>query len=176
MTTGSRRAFKESSGVNAGYIDLTGMKCQEDPGMHLGLPKMLAPPADAVVWHDRDERCYFMCWPCTDHNVRNRGGFIVASGNFTGPWMLFRRQAQRRAQRNAPKAGIDGWRKVSDGNLPPEEMRHGKRTMVWYWQPDLSAPIQTIIRSVHQNAARGREGALWKPLETAPKPLLVRYT
>lgn len=33
--------------------------------------------ATAIVRHDRDRRSYYMCGPCADHNVRNRGGKLV---------------------------------------------------------------------------------------------------
>ena len=34
-------------------------------------------PAVAIVHHDRDGRSYYMCHPCADHNIRNRGGKLV---------------------------------------------------------------------------------------------------
>lgn len=35
-------------------------------------------PAAVVVWHDKDQRAYPMCLGCGDHNVRNRGGRLIA--------------------------------------------------------------------------------------------------
>ena len=35
--------------------------------------------AVALVWHDRDRRAYLMCLPCADHNLRNRGGLLLAT-------------------------------------------------------------------------------------------------
>ena len=35
-------------------------------------------PATTIVYHDRDGRGYYMCEPCADHNIRNRGGKLVA--------------------------------------------------------------------------------------------------
>jgi hypothetical protein len=34
-------------------------------------------PAVAVVRHEKDRRAYYMCHPCADHNIRNRGGVLV---------------------------------------------------------------------------------------------------
>jgi hypothetical protein len=34
-------------------------------------------PATTIVFHDRDNRGYFMCDGCADHNCRNRGGKLV---------------------------------------------------------------------------------------------------
>lgn len=36
-------------------------------------------PASAIVYHDGDGRGYYMCAPCADHNVRNRGGKLIVS-------------------------------------------------------------------------------------------------
>ncbi len=38
-------------------------------------------PAVAIVYHDRDRRGYYMCLPCTDHNVRNRDGYLLSVKN-----------------------------------------------------------------------------------------------
>lgn len=34
-------------------------------------------PAVAIVRHEKDQRAYYMCAPCADHNVRNRGGKLI---------------------------------------------------------------------------------------------------
>jgi len=34
-------------------------------------------PAVAIVRHDKDRRSYYMCGPCADHNVSNRGGKYI---------------------------------------------------------------------------------------------------
>lgn len=35
-------------------------------------------PAIAIVQHDgREERAYYMCLPCTMHNLRNRGASLI---------------------------------------------------------------------------------------------------
>jgi hypothetical protein len=31
-------------------------------------------PANAIIWHNKDQRAYVMCPPCASHNVANRGG------------------------------------------------------------------------------------------------------
>jgi hypothetical protein len=38
-------------------------------------------PAVAIVHHDRDGRGYYMCLPCADHNLRNRGGRLVRTNS-----------------------------------------------------------------------------------------------
>lgn len=56
-----------------------GLKCQE-ASMYPGLSQFqCGRAAVAVVWHDRDHRAYMMCDMCADHNVRNRGGQLVAA-------------------------------------------------------------------------------------------------
>src|SRR3990167_5115321 len=39
-----------------------------------------ATPGAALVWHEKDRRLYRMCLPCTDHNVRHRGGVLLKGG------------------------------------------------------------------------------------------------
>jgi hypothetical protein len=34
--------------------------------------------ATAIVYHEKDHRGYYMCDPCADHNLRHRGGKLVA--------------------------------------------------------------------------------------------------
>ncbi len=34
-------------------------------------------PAVAIIRHDKDQRSYYMCGPCANHNVRSRGGKVV---------------------------------------------------------------------------------------------------
>lgn len=38
-------------------------------------------PAVAIVRHDKDRRSYYMCLPCADHNLKNRGGKLVSTTN-----------------------------------------------------------------------------------------------
>jgi hypothetical protein len=56
-----------------------GMKCEE---ASIHSKKTFIPcgaPAVAVVWHERDgKHTYLMCAPCAFHNVRNRGGKLIA--------------------------------------------------------------------------------------------------
>ena len=35
-------------------------------------------PASAAVWHKKDRRMCVMCEACADHNVKNRGGVLLA--------------------------------------------------------------------------------------------------
>lgn len=55
-----------------------GMKCQEASLFTPGFYTPCGKQASAVVWHSRDKRAYLMCAGCTDHNVRNRGGKLIA--------------------------------------------------------------------------------------------------
>lgn len=83
-----------------GYINFADSKCQEHVPIR-GHPEGSMPhgaPADAIVWHEKDRRAYFMCAGCADHNVKNRGGKLVASGNFTAFYMLYKYQGQRAQQ------------------------------------------------------------------------------
>jgi hypothetical protein len=52
-------------------------RCQEASMYSRGFYIPCGQPAVAVVRHDKDRRSYYMCAPCADHNVRNRGGKLV---------------------------------------------------------------------------------------------------
>jgi hypothetical protein len=62
-----------------GQVDFTGMKCEE---ASINSRETFIPcgaPAKAVVWHERDgKHTYLMCAPCAHHNVKNRGGKLIA--------------------------------------------------------------------------------------------------
>ncbi len=34
-------------------------------------------PAVSIVRHDKDNRSYYLCLMCADHNIRNRGGKLI---------------------------------------------------------------------------------------------------
>jgi hypothetical protein len=53
-------------------------KCQEASMLSRAYYIPCNAPAVAIVYHDKDQRGYYMCTPCTDHNVRNRGGRLIA--------------------------------------------------------------------------------------------------
>lgn len=56
-----------------------GMKCEEASQFSVTEYIPCGQPATAVVWHQRDgKHTYLMCAACADHNVRNRGGKLVA--------------------------------------------------------------------------------------------------
>lgn len=52
--------------------------CQEASMFSRGVYLPCGAPGAAAVWHAKDRRVYVMCGPCTDHNVHNRGGVLVA--------------------------------------------------------------------------------------------------
>lgn len=58
---------------------LNGFKCTEASQFSVETYIPCCRPAVSVVWHDRDQRAYPMCAMCTDHNVRNRGGRLIAT-------------------------------------------------------------------------------------------------
>lgn len=41
-------------------------------------------PAVAVIRHEKDNRDYYMCLPCADHNLRNRGAKLIRQRKGTG--------------------------------------------------------------------------------------------
>ncbi len=55
-----------------------GATCQEASPLSFHNYIACGAPAVAIVFHDRDGRGYYMCAPCADHNIRNRGGRLVA--------------------------------------------------------------------------------------------------
>lgn len=79
-----------------GLIDFAGMKCEEASTLSRETFIPCGAPVDAVVYHSRDKRAYMMCFGCADHNVRNRGGVIIASGNYTQFTWLFEINVKRR--------------------------------------------------------------------------------
>lgn len=52
-------------------------KCQEASIYSVGFYIPCGAAAVAVVRHEKDRRSYYMCPPCTDHNVKNRGGKLI---------------------------------------------------------------------------------------------------
>ena len=54
-----------------------GARCQEASMFSRGSYLPCNGPASAIVRHPREKRAYFMCDPCADHNVRNRGAVLV---------------------------------------------------------------------------------------------------
>jgi hypothetical protein len=34
--------------------------------------------ATSIIWHNKDRKAYAMCDMCADHNVKNRGGIVLA--------------------------------------------------------------------------------------------------
>jgi hypothetical protein len=54
-----------------------GATCQEASMHSRGKYIACGVPAVTIVRHDKDRRSYYMCGPCADHNVRNRGGKYV---------------------------------------------------------------------------------------------------
>lgn len=55
--------------------------CQEASSISVKRYVPCCSPATALVFHRKDNRSYWMCPPCADHNIRNRGGILVA-GSF----------------------------------------------------------------------------------------------
>ena len=55
----------------------SGAKCEEASFLSKETYIPCARPAVAAVLHSKDNRYYFMCGACADHNVRNRGGVLV---------------------------------------------------------------------------------------------------
>jgi hypothetical protein len=56
-----------------------GARCQEASFLSRGTYIPCNAPATKVIFHDKDRRGYYMCNPCADHNVRNRGGRDVTA-------------------------------------------------------------------------------------------------
>ena len=54
-----------------------GARCQEASMHSVNRYIACGAPATTIVFHDRDNRGYYMCDPCADHNCRNRGGRLV---------------------------------------------------------------------------------------------------
>lgn len=65
--------------VNADLSIPPGTRCQEASPMSYSTYIACGKPAAAIVKHvGRDEGPYYMCRECTHHNVRNRGGRVLA--------------------------------------------------------------------------------------------------
>jgi hypothetical protein len=60
-----------------------GAQCQEASVLSRESYIPCRAPAVAIVRHDKDRRSYYMCLPCADHNIRNRGGKLIRV-NFAG--------------------------------------------------------------------------------------------
>jgi hypothetical protein len=54
-------------------------QCQEASAHSWGLYVPCRKQATTIVHHPKDRRSYYMCDACADHNLRNRGGKLVAS-------------------------------------------------------------------------------------------------
>jgi hypothetical protein len=59
-------------------IDWVRLSCEEASPMSHATYIACGAPAVALVLHNRDRRTYAMCLACADHNIRNRGGVLVA--------------------------------------------------------------------------------------------------
>ncbi len=53
--------------------------CQEAATGARGLYIPCGAPANKMIRHDKDNRSYFMCETCAEHNIRNRGGKLIMS-------------------------------------------------------------------------------------------------
>jgi len=58
-------------------LNLDGITCQE-ARPHFKIFIACDLPAEALVWHEKDRRVYPMCKACAWHNLRNRGGRLLA--------------------------------------------------------------------------------------------------
>lgn len=58
-----------------------GSRCQEASILSRGTYLPCSQPAVAIVYHDKDNRSYYMCLPCADHNLHNRGGVLRYTTN-----------------------------------------------------------------------------------------------
>jgi hypothetical protein len=56
-------------------------KCQEASPFSGGTYIACGRKAEAIVFHEKDRRAFYMCAPCADHNVRNRGGVLRTPAN-----------------------------------------------------------------------------------------------
>lgn len=62
------------------YFDFSDMKCEEASIHSRETFIACGAPAVAVVWHKRDgKHTYLMCLSCAWHNVKNRGGKLIAT-------------------------------------------------------------------------------------------------
>jgi hypothetical protein len=52
-------------------------KCQEASVLSVKEYIPCHAKATAIVFHEKDRRGYYMCDPCADHNIHNRGGKLV---------------------------------------------------------------------------------------------------
>jgi hypothetical protein len=76
-------------------------RCQEASILSRATYIPCCAPAVAIVYHDRDRRGYYMCLPCADHNIRNRGGKLVKV-NSAGRVLVGRAQKVGRDYRHKP--------------------------------------------------------------------------
>jgi hypothetical protein len=53
--------------------------CQEASLFSRGRYIPCGAPATHVIRHDQEQRAYYMCDACADHNIRNRGGKDVTA-------------------------------------------------------------------------------------------------
>lgn len=59
-------------------LNLEGIDCQEASIHSVSRYIACGAPAEALVWHEKDQRVYPMCKACAYHNVQNRGGRLLA--------------------------------------------------------------------------------------------------
>ena len=78
-----------------------GAQCQEASVLSRESYIPCRAPAVAIVRHDKDRRSYYMCLPCADHNIRNRGGKLIRV-NFAGRVLVQRARKLGRDCRDAP--------------------------------------------------------------------------
>jgi hypothetical protein len=72
-----------------------GAKCQEASILSHNFYIPCGAPAVAIVRHDKDRRSYYMCAPCADHNVRNRGAARERIGRARDPERYMRAIIER---------------------------------------------------------------------------------
>jgi hypothetical protein len=59
-------------------LNLEGLTCQEASMFSHATYIACGAPAEALVWHEKDKRVWPMCKACAWHNLRNRGGRLLA--------------------------------------------------------------------------------------------------
>jgi len=55
-------------------LDITHIPCEEASMLSRKMFIACARPSHTFVYHSKDRRAYAMCLPCSDHNIKNRGG------------------------------------------------------------------------------------------------------
>jgi len=59
-------------------LNLFGIMCQEASTLSGDRYIACGVQSEALIWHERDKRVYPMCKACAWHNLRNRGGRLLA--------------------------------------------------------------------------------------------------